>query len=208
MQDTTNTVQVGKTGYTDEAGRTLITFAEKGNKTVIVAVFGASSSGRVDARYTDAINLFEYSFNNFSKKTIATANDYTFDYINVDKKLIYSICLKENLDILLAHNVTPDISYNISINDKNLVNLNADNFKPVIAGTITFNLLTQDDTVQQLTSKLYLTDIQTLPTVIPNHVVTILCAVLLTGLVIIIILISAKTKTTTINKTSRKSRRT
>lgn len=172
-------------------------------------MFGASSSGRVDARYTDAINLFEYSFNNFSKKTIATANDYTFDYINVDKKLIYSICLKENLDILLAHNVTPDISYNISINDKNLVNLNPDNFKPVIAGTITFNLLTQDGTVQQLTSKLYLTDIQTLPTVIPNHVVTILGAILIIALILVIILVNTKTKikTTTINKSSRKSRR-
>ena len=72
----------GKTGYTDEAGRTLITFAKKGDKTVIAAVFGASSSGVLDARYTDAINLFEYSFNNFSKVTIAQAEEYNFNYIN------------------------------------------------------------------------------------------------------------------------------
>ena len=204
-----NTVLVGKTGYTNEAGRTLITYAKKENKTVIVAVFGASSSGRLDVRYTDAINLFEYSFNNFSKKTIATANDYTFDYINVDKKLVYSIGLKEDLYALLEHNENPDISYNVSINDDNLANLNEDNFKPVIAGTITFNLLTKDGAVQQLVSELYLKDIQILPTVMPNNIVTILCIILVISFIIIILLVNTKTKikTTTINKTSRKSRR-
>ena len=140
-------------------------------------------------RYTDAINLFEYSFNNFSKKTVASATDYKFNYINADKKLIYSIGLKENLDVLMAHNEKTDISYNISINNDNLANLNTDNFKPVVAGTITFNLLTQDGEVQQLVSDLYLTDIQALPIAMSNYIAIILSSMLIISLILIILLI-------------------
>lgn len=113
------------------------------------------------------------------------------------------------MDALLSHNETPDISYNISINDDNIVNLNTDNYKPVVAGTITFNLSTQDGEVQKLVSKLYLTDIQTLPTTISSYITTILGTIVIILLVLIILLINIKTstKTTNINKISRKSRR-
>lgn len=57
----------GKTGYTDEAGRTLITVAKKDGKTLI-CVFMNSTDEQV---YNDTKNLFEYGFNHFSKVNIA-----------------------------------------------------------------------------------------------------------------------------------------
>lgn len=130
----------GKTGYTDEAGRTLVAFGKKEDKNVIVTIFGGSASGSVDVRYTDAINLFEYSFNNFNKTTIANVNDYNFNYINIDKKLNYSVGLKDNIEIMTAVDTPINISYTLNIDEKALENFDETNFKEVIAGTITFYL--------------------------------------------------------------------
>lgn len=57
----------GKTGYTDEAGRTLVTVAKKDGKTLI-CVFMNSTDEQV---FNDTKNLFEYGFNHFSKVNIA-----------------------------------------------------------------------------------------------------------------------------------------
>ncbi len=57
----------GKTGYTDEAGRTLVTVAKKDGKTLI-CVFMNSTDEEV---FNDTKNLFEYGFNHFDKVNIA-----------------------------------------------------------------------------------------------------------------------------------------
>ncbi len=200
----------GKTGYTDEAGRTLITFGKKDDKTVIVAVFGASSSGSLDVRYTDAINLFEYSFNNFSKQIIATTEDYNFNYINTDKRLNYSIGLKGNVEALIKNNQTPNISYDIHIDETNLKDLDEDNFKEVTAGTITFNLTTDNQTSYTLTQELYLKDIQKYSLITSKNILSIIIitiAIILALFIIAVLIISNRKKTIVVNNRSRKNRR-
>lgn len=68
----------GKTGYTDEAGRTLVTVAKKDGKTLI-CVFMNTTDEEV---YNDTRNLFEWGFNYFEKVSIAD-NEVRF---NQDKR--------------------------------------------------------------------------------------------------------------------------
>ena len=200
----------GKTGYTDEAGRTLITFGKKENKTVIVAVFGASSSGSQDVRYTDAINLFEYSFNNFSKQVVAKSEDYTFNYINTDKRLNYSIGLDKDLEVLLKNSETPDISYSITIDENNLKNFDEQSYSEVPVGIITFNLIEDDGNSIEIHQELYLKNIQKYSVINASYVLTIVLIICLATFVIfifLIIIIKRKTRITYIKNNSRKSRR-
>lgn len=199
----------GKTGYTDEAGRTLVTFAKKDDKTVIAAIFGASSSGSQDVRYTDAINLFEYSFNNYSKQLIVKAEDYNFNYINTDKRLNYTIGLNENLDMLLKNNETPYVSYTINIDDTNIKVFDETNFQQVPAGTITFNITTDEQNSYTLTQELYLKDIQKYSLITNKNIlptIAIIAVILLVLFVITIIIVNRK-KIVVINNKSRKNRR-
>ncbi len=56
----------GKTGFTDEAERTLICAAEKDGRTLV----GVTMHGASKADFTDMASLFDYGFNNFSKQTL------------------------------------------------------------------------------------------------------------------------------------------
>lgn len=201
----------GKTGYTDEAGRTLITFAKKDGKTVIVAIFGASSNGSQDVRYTDAINLFEYSFNNYSKQLIAKAEDYNFNYINTDKRLNYSIGLAKDTEVLLRNNQTPNISYSISIDETNFKNFDEQNFSKVPAGKIIFNLVSDYGNLIEVSQDLYLKGIQKYSITNTSNIlisVLIICIVALMLLVFLILIQKIKNRSLNINNISRKSRRT
>lgn len=60
----------GKTGYTDDAGNTLVTFAEKNGTRLICVCYKSTEEGR----YTDTRALFDWGFANFSKLT-ATAGE-------------------------------------------------------------------------------------------------------------------------------------
>jgi D-alanyl-D-alanine carboxypeptidase len=51
----------GKTGYTDEANSTLVTFAEKDGMKLICVIMNTTSP----AQWTDSINLYNYCFDNF-----------------------------------------------------------------------------------------------------------------------------------------------
>jgi hypothetical protein len=57
----------GKTGYTDEAGNTLVTYAKKDGLTLLCVILNAKSPGH----YTDTINLFDYCFYNFSTLNVS-----------------------------------------------------------------------------------------------------------------------------------------
>lgn len=65
----------GKTGYTEEAGHTLISFAKKEGVRLICVVMRSTA----EDRYSDTKALFEYGFNNFTKTAITndTFNGYT-----------------------------------------------------------------------------------------------------------------------------------
>jgi D-alanyl-D-alanine carboxypeptidase len=56
----------GKTGYTDEAGRTLVTAAEKDGLKLIAVIMQSDD----DHVFSDTISLFNYGFHNFSKVSI------------------------------------------------------------------------------------------------------------------------------------------
>lgn len=199
----------GKTGYTDEAGRTLVTFGKKDNKNVIVTIFGASSGGNRDVRYTDAINLFEYSFNNFNKTTIANKNNYNFNYINTDKRLNYSVGLKENFEIMCKNNIIPNISYTIDIDDTNITNLDENNFIEINVGTITFNFTYDDGNSYSAVQPLYLKDVTEYNVISPIDISNKIAIIVLGICVLILIVFVAlnfKPKTKS-NKISRKDRR-
>lgn len=67
----------GKTGYTDDAGNTLVTFAEKNGTRLICVCYKSTDEGR----YTDTRALFDWGFANFSKLT-ATAGDINSLFTN------------------------------------------------------------------------------------------------------------------------------
>jgi D-alanyl-D-alanine carboxypeptidase len=61
----------GKTGFTDEAQSTLVTFAERDGLKLVAVVMNEIGN----AKYTDTIKLFDYGFNNFKVHTVY-ANEY------------------------------------------------------------------------------------------------------------------------------------
>lgn len=84
----------GKTGYTDQAKTTLVTFADNGEMQ-LVAVNLQSYGAQV---YIDTTAMFEYVFNNFSKVSVA---EY-LDEKKVDK------CLSEEAYVVLPEGITVD----------------------------------------------------------------------------------------------------
>lgn len=60
----------GKTGFTDEAGNTLVTFAEKDDMRLICVCFKSTS----DDRFTDTRALFDWGFANFKKITASSGS--------------------------------------------------------------------------------------------------------------------------------------
>ena len=63
----------GKTGYTVEAGNTLVTYAERDGLTLIAVVMKCNGA----EHYTYTAALFDYGFANYASVKIAAVNDYT-----------------------------------------------------------------------------------------------------------------------------------
>lgn len=61
----------GKTGYTDQAQHTLVTYAEQDGTTLICVIINADTQ---PIMYTDTVNLFNYGFNEVSKLQLNKAN--------------------------------------------------------------------------------------------------------------------------------------
>lgn len=104
----------GKTGFTDEAGRTLVAFGKKGDRNLILGTFDVMDVGKDDGRYVDAISLFEYGFNNFTKILGIKKDDFKFQYIDKNNGYKYILGIKE------------DVYFNAKvIKDKNGVEINS-----------------------------------------------------------------------------------
>ena len=73
----------GKTGYTDEARRTLVTCAERDGMKLVCIVF----KNEAPSQYTDTITLLDYGFNNFQAINVSE-NDET--YIPTDTSFFQS----------------------------------------------------------------------------------------------------------------------
>lgn len=140
----------GKTGYTDEAGRTLVAYAKKGDKNLIMGVFNAPTSGNKDLRYTDAITLFDYGFDNFEKTKLIDKKDYVFSYTNNETNLVYTYGISDDIYALsLVDNNEPlTINYDIKLNyeEINKYNDTSTDFENQVIGTITINFIQNSGT--------------------------------------------------------------
>ena len=189
----------GKTGYTDEAGRTLVTLGKKDDKTIIIAVFKAGQVNGQDARYTDAIDLFNYSFDNFNRRTFDNKENYSFDYINYQTNLKYKLNIKDNLELLMKNDETiVSISYELKLDEINLSTVTKENFKNnEDYGDITFTINT-DKASYNATYDLTITELKTLNIVREPEFTTILIICLV--VIILVISIIAKIKKNKIKK--------
>lgn len=62
----------GKTGFTEEARNTLVTYAEKDGLELIAVVLKCEGA----EHYVDSAALFDYGFENFETQTLVSASDY------------------------------------------------------------------------------------------------------------------------------------
>lgn len=138
----------GKTGYTDEAGRTLVAYAKKDDKNLLIGVFNATTSGSQDVRYTDAINLFDYGFDNFEKAKLIDKTNYNFSYTNQETNLVYNYQLKEDIYALSKTDTTSpliiDYTVNLDYDKLNKYTESSTDYKGQNVGIITINFK-QDD---------------------------------------------------------------
>lgn len=90
-----------KTGYTDAAGKCLLSTGVKNNIRVISAVFKST----VDDLYLDSRTLLDYGFDNFYVKEIVDKDDFIKNkkvFLSKEKKLIYQP--EANYSVALSNN--------------------------------------------------------------------------------------------------------
>lgn len=95
----------GKTGYLDEAGRCLVTFAEKNNLPIIIVQFWGDYTGI----FTEAKSLVNFIYSNFSVKNISL-QERRFSYASPKAKL----ALDPSSRILTLNNLSLE-NYNSKI---------------------------------------------------------------------------------------------
>ena len=133
-----------KTGYTKEAGNCLISASLKdGFETIAVVLNTGTTHG---ARCEDSISLFNYAYNTFGIKKIASKNDIVTQTV-----ILNGTKDTKSLDIVLSE----DINALSFINDENeeitpTININKNLSAPIAAGsvvgTISYNILNTDYT--------------------------------------------------------------
>lgn len=103
-----------KTGFTDQAGRCLITLATKDNATYLLVLMGANldSDPTPIKTYSDAKNLFEYVFNAYSLVSIAKVGDVIAEteiYFDDGNTSSINLMAADDINLLLPHGVTADM---------------------------------------------------------------------------------------------------
>lgn len=117
-------VTIGKTGFTTDAGRCLVSCAYRNDIELTCVILGGTlSDDGISSRFTDSIALYEYGFNHFSLKNIANPGDIitSIEVSNatpatksLDLAFVDSIhALVNNSD--LETNYIPDIQLNSNI---------------------------------------------------------------------------------------------
>lgn len=183
----------GKTGYTDEAGKTLVTYGKKDNKNVIVTVFNGSDINGKDGRYTDAINLFEYSFNNFEKQKITKSEEYSFSYINLENRLKYWVYMDGDLELLLKKSdYVDELSYTINIDDSSLPET-VDSQKDIVVGSIKFKMNLNNE-LYETQKDLKLSKIETISIYESSNYYIILIPIIILLILVIFIVIKKSRK--------------
>lgn len=74
----------GKTGYTEAAGNTLVTYARRGNMYLVAVVMQS-----INGAYSDTASLLDYGFNNFTRSAVRSgAEDISFSYLPAEKYIL------------------------------------------------------------------------------------------------------------------------
>ena len=104
----------GKTGYTDQAGKTLVTYAKRGNVSLISVVM--KSNG--DQVFDDTKKLLDYGFDNFNYENDSRFNfDTSNDFISPFSDTISNITVDKNASILIPKGISfSDLDTNVSFN--------------------------------------------------------------------------------------------
>lgn len=103
----------GKTGYTDEAQNTLVTWAKKDGMELVCVVMKEESSGN---SYEDSISLYDYVFDNFSYRNligeyqfdgeeITRASNYLCDYYNCENAGYMHLAIATASDALMSNEI-------------------------------------------------------------------------------------------------------
>lgn len=104
-----------KTGFTDLAGRCLITMAKKDEASYLLVLMGANLDGVTAPikTYGDATRLFEYVFNAYSLVSIAESGkkiSQTQLSFTEDNKKTIDLVARDKICLLLPHGVSADMT--------------------------------------------------------------------------------------------------
>lgn len=192
----------GKTGYTDQAGRTLVTFASKDGMNLICVVLMSDT----DNVCKDTRKLFEYGFNNF-KKVDASSDETRFgqaqdSYFIANKELFqYSgQLLQLSSDyITIPKDATLSqmgyyIDYDSATADETVANIRYYIGNHYL-GKATLMLNTQTDKVMELLpDKQEEATTEIVQDELPINIWWILGVVVAVGIIVIVVIILRKTK--------------
>lgn len=105
----------GKTGFTDEAQNTLITYAKRDDTELIVVVFQCKGA----QHYEDTIKLFDYGFSQYKTIKLCSLDDISQTIPVLDKETeIDSIVAKPSEEIYKTVSIDFDISKMTKVVDK------------------------------------------------------------------------------------------
>ncbi len=110
LNDTYPGAFAGKTGWTEEAGHTLVTIAEQNGITLICIVLHSDAAGVLDCQYKDSTALLDYGFKNFSRSTIQTSDlapiPISFSDENGGQTVEGTLQLTQEIPLLLSQGMT------------------------------------------------------------------------------------------------------
>ena len=104
----------GKTGYTEEAGKTFVAYAKNATDKYIICMFNELNTSNVSPKFEDTKKLLDYAFANFKTKTIIKRNTKVSSIID------YNLLLKKDFFIL------NDIQMTIPVNFDNIIMIEYD----------------------------------------------------------------------------------
>ena len=121
----------GKTGFTDQAGNTLVAYAKKDGTEIISVVLKSTGYGE----YTDTIKLFDYGFENFKTQNLCTEGSLCQNTTAIEEGLFKD----ETFDVAgnYASNVTVTLPLNCSAEDvQTNINLPENLTAPISKGDV------------------------------------------------------------------------
>lgn len=137
----------GKTGYTIEARGTFVGFAQKDNDFLLVGCFdGSQNISGHEARFLDAVTLFNAGFNTYSPEDIINKDKTTFEVIDKLNSKKYILGLNSNISSLTDKNAYT-LNYNIDLNFDNIYNLEKNKDNTSVAGTLNYKVTSKNWTL-------------------------------------------------------------